>query len=288
MNRRYAHQDIQIGLCLPFAHSEWSRWVTNLGFESISLTHGGPLDEIEWEDEIRFAQEVATVNSVGVYWNTFESPSDMERLLKGLAKFGINTLGCFTGADPNQSVEENLPQFRKVWGPLAKIAEGEGVRLAFENCPMGGDWARPISNLAFCPRAWEMLFNAVPSKALGLEWEPAHQLCAFADIWRQLDKWHQKIFHIHAKDALVLPDRLAEHGIYSGVYAVEHRLPGFGSTNWAHLFGRLRQLGWEGSMDIESYHDTTMNRELEATGWVAALKYLRQCRGGEYVAMPQD
>ena len=39
---------------------------------------------------------------------------------------------------------------------------------------------------------------------------------------------------------------------------------------------------------VGAKYDTTMNRELEATGWVAALRYLRQCRGGEYVAMPQD
>jgi sugar phosphate isomerase/epimerase len=56
--------------------------------------------------------------------------------------------------------------------------------------------------LAHNPAAWEMMFDAVPSKNLGLDWEPCHQMIELIDplpqlrewvkIWRfQLDRHHQ-------------------------------------------------------------------------------------------------
>ncbi|MFQ9800212.1 MAG: hypothetical protein ACLR23_16145 [Clostridia bacterium] len=44
------------------------------------------------------------------------------------------------------------------------------MKIAIENCPMGGTWQHATCNIGFNPRAWELMFNAVPSKALGLEW----------------------------------------------------------------------------------------------------------------------
>ena len=69
-----------------------------------------------------------------------------------------------------------MPAVKKVWGGLAKRAEDKGVRIAWENCDMGGWWHDVRWNIAHSPTAWEMMFNEVPSDALGLEWEPCHQM----------------------------------------------------------------------------------------------------------------
>jgi sugar phosphate isomerase/epimerase len=64
---------------------------------------------------------------------------------------------------------------------------------------------------------------------------------------------------------------------------VQHRLPGFGDTDWTALIGILREAGWRGSIDIEGFHDPVYRDALETTGQVAALNYLGRCRGGAFV-----
>ena len=44
-----------------------------------------------------------------------------------------------------------------------------------------GDW-----NIAHAPAAWELMFQEVPSPALGLEWEPCHQMVSLIDPLPQL------------------------------------------------------------------------------------------------------
>jgi MoaA/NifB/PqqE/SkfB family radical SAM enzyme len=41
------------------------------------------------------------------------------------------------------------------------------------------------------------------------------------------------------------------------------------------------QAGYEGSIDIEGYHDPVHGAEWELSSQVRALKYLKECRGGD-------
>ena len=127
------------------------------------------------------------------------------------------------------------------------------------------------------------MFEAVPSPVLGLEWEPCHQLMSFADPLPQLRHWVDRIWHVHGKDAILLHDVIRDHGIRSGVPFAHHCFPGLGDTDWARLIGMLRMAGWQGSIDIEGYHDPVFSGPLETTGQVAALEHLVRCRGGRFV-----
>jgi len=70
-----------------------------------------------------------------------------------------------------------------------------------------------------------MLFNEVPSPAIGLEWEPCHQLVSLIDPIPQLRKWVSKIFHVHGKDATVAWDIIRQEGIRGGKKYVWHVTP---------------------------------------------------------------
>jgi len=48
----------------------------------------------------------------------------------------------------------------------------------------------------------------------------------------------------------------------------------------------LRKHGWRGSIDIEGWHDPVYRDDLEMTGQVHALNYLKACRGGAFVPNP--
>ena len=65
-----------------------------------------------------------------------------------------------------------------------------------------------------------------------------------------------------------------------------HRTPGIGDTNWTDVISELRLGGYQGSIDIEGWHDPVYRDELEMTGQVRALNYLKECRGGAFVANP--
>ena len=81
-------------------------------------------------------------------------------------------------------------------------------------------------------------------------------------------------------------DVIREHGIYGAVPWVYHRTPGFGDCNWTDVISELRLAGYEGCIDIEGWHDPVYRDELEMTGQVHGLNYLKRCRGGEYVPNP--
>jgi sugar phosphate isomerase/epimerase len=161
------------------------------------------------------------------------------------------------------------------------------VRLAFENCEMGGSWAAGDWNIAQYPTAWELMFNELPADNIGLEWEPCHQMVKLIDPMPQLRKWVKKIFHVHGKDATVMWDVIREYGVGGPKPIAHHRTPGFGDSNWADIITILRQSGFVGSIDIEGWHDPVYRADLEMTGQVAGLNYLKRCRGDSFVPNPK-
>lgn len=109
---------------------------------------------------------------------------------------------------------------------------------------------------------------------------------ALIDPLPQLRKWAHKVFHVHGKDATVFWDTIRTWGIRGGVQYMHHRTPGFGDTNWTDVISTLRLAGYRGSIDIEGWHDPVYKGDLEMTGQVRALHYLKQCRGGDYIPNP--
>ena len=102
----------------------------------------------------------------------------------------------------------------------------------------------------------------------------------------QLRQWVDRVYHIHGKDATVLWDVVKTRGTRGGAPYVFHRTPGFGDTNWTDVISILRQGGFKGAIDIEGWHDPVYRGDLEMTGQVHGLNYLKQCRGGPFVPNP--
>ena len=225
------------------------------------------------------------VSALGIYGNPLredalgvESRRALKEAIAAARLFGTDVIGCFTGRVPGLSVDACLPRFREVWSELAREASDCGVRLAFENCRQGGTWESGDWNMAHNPDAWERMFDAVPSQSLGLEWEPAHQMCQLIDPLPQLAKWAPRIFHLHGKDANVHHHVVARHGVYGPERFAWHRMPGFGDTDWTEILKTLKVSGYTGSVDIEGFHDPVYKDEREIEGQVKALHYLKECR----------
>lgn len=291
---RHDHADIRIGTLAPFSNGiDYVRTILPHGFESFELTlwqYVGDVDLDDWAARLPdVLGDQAIISSLGIYGNPLtdeKCAADWERVIRAAPAFGAKVVCGFAGALEDRPVDESMPRFGEVFGKLAKVAEEVGVKIAFENCDMGGTWDRPRWNIAHSPRAWEMMFNAVPGDTLGLEWEPCHQMVSLIDPLPQLRKWVDRVYHLHGKDATIAWDVLREQGTRGGKSFVWHRTPGFGDTNWTDVISILRMAGFEGAIDIEGWHDPIYREELEMTGQVHGLKYLKNCRGGAFIPNP--
>ncbi|MCC6402953.1 MAG: sugar phosphate isomerase/epimerase [Fimbriimonadaceae bacterium] len=291
---RSGHQDVRIGTLAPLEGAQgYLRQLLPHGFECFQLTMRATIGGLDLPSLATEVKEVlrdrAAVSSLGLYGNPLtneETARDWATVIRSAGLFGAKFVCGFAGALEDRPVDESIPRFAEVFGELAKVAEGEGVKIGFENCDMGGTWERPKWNIAHSPRAWELMFDAVPSDALGLEWEPCHQMVSFIEPVPQLRQWVGKVVHIHGKDATIAWDVVRREGTRCGKHVVQHRTPGFGDTNWADVISVLRSAGWRGSIDIEGWHDPVYRGDLEMTGQVYGLNYLKGCRGGPYVPNP--
>ena len=88
-----------------------------------------------------------------------------------------------------------------------------------------------------------------------------------------LREFKHKLFHLHAKDMVVHPEKLNEMGVFA--FPKEWhtpRIPGFGQIDWARFMAVLFEVGYEGALCIE-VEDDTFGKSLE--GCQAALKIAR-------------
>ena len=270
--------------------------ILSYGFESFQISFGHHIGDIDLptladrvRDVLAKSEQNAVISALGLYGNPLtddDTRNDWKRIINAAELFGTDIVSGFTGRITQRPVPDSLDAFKDCFTPLAQQAEDQGVRIAFENCDMHGNWESGDWNIAHCPRAWEMMFDTVSSSALGLEWEPCHQMVSFIDPLPQLKQWIDRIFHIHGKDAQIEWDVIRSQGIRSGMPFVAHRTPGFGETDWTRLIGILRKHCYRGSIDIEGWHDPVYCDEWEMTGQVHALRYLKQCRGGDFIPNP--
>jgi sugar phosphate isomerase/epimerase len=291
---------------------EYIEQILPYGFESFSLTFWKTAKGIEWEKLAEGVNRVlkgsdAVVSSLAIFGNPLEETElDLETRESWKAcidhahLFGCDIVAGFTGRLRGKPIHESMDAFRTVWGELADYAAKKEIRIAFENCDMGGTWQSGDWNIAHNPTAWRMMFDAVPADNLGLEWEPCHQMVSLIDPLPQIEEWGHKFFHVHGKDATIRWDVVRKYGVHSSVHAdvalehgfqpvpafAYHRTPGFGDSNWTDIISELRKVGFTGSIDIEGWHDPVYRGELEMTGQVHGLNYLKRCRGGDFVPNP--
>lgn len=277
---------INIGTCIKGENFYTAiNEIAGNGFDSVQMYFPGSLNGFDIDDYERINNALEEnnikMNSVGLYCNPIESEESRKeiiRCLKNASKLKIEVFSTFTGAVSNAPVEETLPLFKKYFSEFLTIAKDNNVKIAIENYPNYGFWYGANTNIGFCPRAWELMFNEIDDPFIGLEWEPSHQIDQFIEPIPQLERWIDKVIHIHGKDASIDKQKLQEVGILSCIDFSSHRFPGFGDTNWNEIFRILKKRKYKGTITIEGFHDPVYNGAKEMDGQLLALNYLRDCR----------
>lgn len=178
----------------------------------------------------------------------------LRKVIDAAGALGVPAVGTLVGRDKTRSLADNLETFRKVWPRLVDYAEGKGVSIAVENCPMifgAEDWPGG-TNLAYAPVVWDEIFSICDSPHFGLNLDPSHLVWQMIDIERVVRDYGSKIIYVHAKDLEIDRDGLYRHGVMSaGMGWQISRLPGFGEIDWGRFIGALHRAGYEGVISVE-------------------------------------
>lgn len=205
------------------------------------------------------------------------------RGLQSARAFGINIVMTNAWADPEKSPAENIKTFKAVFTEYAKVAEGEGVRIAIENCPHHLGYPKHIGNISFSPEMWSAMFDAVPSKALGLEFDPSHLVWQGIDYLWALKTYGERVYAVHAKDTEILKEKQNLYGILGRQFGANsewdagwwrYRIPGWGQVDWRGMLSILCDLAYEGPLIIE-HEDPVFDGPRRKEGLKMGLNYLR-------------
>ncbi|HUS80892.1 MAG TPA: sugar phosphate isomerase/epimerase [Armatimonadota bacterium] len=278
--------------------AEEIEFASRAGFGSIQLliNPGDPLDPAKSSDDDlarardEYAEAGIEVSALGYYGNQLDPDeakaaairAHFESLFGVAGKLAVDCICTFAGRDPNKSVLDNIPAFKQVFTDHAKLAEDRGIKIGFENCPMFHYFPFRGVNIAYCPDAWDAMFDSVPSEALGLEYDPSHLICMMMDYLQIIYDYGDRIVHVHAKDAEVVWSNVHRNGIlWPG--AVRHRTPGMGVADWPQIISALHEVGYKGNLDIEGRHDPIYKGPRENEGLVISLRHLSQYIADEFV-----
>jgi len=79
----------------------------------------------------------------------------------------------------------------------------------------------------------------------------------FMNYERPLHEFREKLFHLHAKDVKIHPEKLNEWGIFAPPLKWHQpRIPGHGEIDWGRYLGTVREVGYNGPICIEVEDDT--------------------------------
>ncbi|HEX2911311.1 MAG TPA: sugar phosphate isomerase/epimerase [Chloroflexia bacterium] len=251
-----------VNACLPqLSLEEQFNWAAENGFGAFEL-HAGPntvkvdLEKVASNrDEAARIKELITNSGLEVtdiMWGGFHLHGNREKreasqnrlrsMIRAAAALDIPLVSTFIGRDPSRPVNENIELAVQVWPELLQFAAEYNIKIAIENCPMMYEWPGGL-NIAYSPEIWAELFERLDphGERLSLNFDPSHLKWLGIDYLAALRKFAPRVMLVQAKDTEILPDKLAESGIF-GEGWWRYRLPGLGQVDWSHLIDTLYEL----------------------------------------------
>lgn len=222
-------------------------------------------------------------------------------------------VGTFVGynhelGNQESGFQKNLEEYKRVFEPIVKYAEGLGVTILYENCPMEGwrsaKYTSTYNNLPGVLAARKLMYAMIPSKAHGEIYDPSH------DIWQNTNPVDvmkltdiERVHRIHVKTSrnLHTDARIEWGGMYPMQYVepelaklakisipqhewdrhhYEAMLPGFGGTDhmdWNDFVEILHRKGFDGPFEIENEalnSKNTGNMAAINQGYKACIQFL--------------
>jgi sugar phosphate isomerase/epimerase len=176
---------------------------------------------------------------------------------------------------------ENYSYVVESFAKLVPVLEESDARLVIEGWPGPGA-------VVCTPEVYRALFEAVPSMAMGINYDPSHLIRMGIDPLRFLREFADRVYHVHGKDTELLAERLYEVGrelppifaqrIPFGGAHWRYTIPGHGVMRWVEAFRILEAQGYAGCVSIE-LEDANFNgtAEGEKLGILQGAHFLVGC-----------
>ncbi|RRB06448.1 sugar phosphate isomerase/epimerase family protein [Larkinella rosea] len=202
------------------------------------------------------------ISGLGYYPNPLDpDPAKAEyyrehirKVIRAAAKLNVPVVNTFIGRNPGLNITENLKLFAQHWPEIVKVAEENNVKIGIENCPMwftDDEWPGG-KNLATTPAIWDRMFEIIPSRILGLNYDPSHLIFQIMDEVRPIYDYKDRLHHIHLKDVKLYREKLNRVGIMANPLEYHSpKLPGLGDVRWRDFFAALTDVRYRGPVCIE-------------------------------------
>ncbi len=211
--------------------------------------------------------------------------AEFVRALEFGHRLGCKFVGTFSGGMPGASMEDQAKAFADVFNEkYLPVCEKLGVTMGWENYPNE-------ANFASTPAAMLAVFDLVPSKRLGLEFDPSHFVRQYIDPISVAWQLKDRILAVHAKDTEIIRPVLQQVGI-SGQGWWRYRIPGQGLVNWPEFLTVLLQIQFNGGIAVEHedpFWDAPQSADLpdfpqqRKDGFILARRFLGQYLPGRLV-----
>ncbi len=253
---RHGFQCIEL-MCWPEDNSDTRRYA---GVTHINVDRLGDKAVSQIAYQLRHAG--VSASALGYYPNPLDPDPDksafyINHLLKVIdaaARLSVPVVNTFIGRDPSRNMADNLARFAEVWPAIVKHAEKRNIRIGIENCPMfftDDEWPGG-KNLAISPAIWDKLFDIIPSRHFGLNYDPSHMVWQMMDEIKPIYAYKDRLHHIHLKDVKLYRDKLDRVGIMANPLEYHSpKLPGLGDVRWGHFFAALTDVRYRGPVVIE-------------------------------------
>lgn len=191
---------------------------------------------------------------------------------RAAAEMGLGVVNGFTGSSvwhklyffPPTSQEEidaGYKDFANRWNPIMDVFDEVGVRFALEVHP---------TEIAYDIYSTDRVLEALDRReAFGFNFDPSHLHWQFVDPVRFIDRFSDRIYHVHMKDAARTLD--GESGILASHLPFgdhrrgwDFRSVGRGDVDFQAIIRALNRIGYGGPLSVE-WEDSGMDRVHGAT-----------------------
>jgi sugar phosphate isomerase/epimerase len=204
---------------------------------------------------------------------------EMKATARAAARLGVKVVNGFTGSSiwhmlyafpPTSQADVNtgFDDFANRWGPILDTFKEVGVRFALEVHP---------TEIAFDSHTAERALSAVGNhESFGFNFDPSHLIWQGVEPARFIDRFPDRIYHVHMKDAGIYLD--GDSGILASHLSFgdhrrgwDFRSVGRGQVDFEAIIRSLNRIGYAGPLSVE-WEDCGMDREHGAT---EACEYVR-------------
>ncbi len=265
------------------------KWLAENGYDAVDMT---AVD----------AEQKATVEGAGLSVGTFnvgalrgtleedegkrqEGVQALAAEVKQAADLGLKTMfACFVPPNPATPREKSFEIWKTSFPQIVEQCESVGINIAME--PYPGP-APHYPTIGCTPEMWRAMFEACPSPALGICYDPSHMARLGVDYLRVLKEFGDRVHHVHAKDTAILDEELYLQGRLTRTFGGSpvkygegwwrYCIPGDGVVRWREVVVGLLLAGKDDacfSVELED-HCYTGDPEANKAGLSAARDYLK-------------